>query len=498
MKRSAVMRSKFSWVACLAFALTLTLSLASCSSDDSSSSSSSGGKTSSTKKDGGGTSATDRPPAVLWGATELADENPDPGVVEVRITAAPAKVNMNGKEVDVIAYNGSVPGPLLRLKRNQIVIIHFTNKFDEPTTIHWHGLRIPDSMDGSPRLQTPVAPGESFTYTFEVPDPGTFWYHPHVNTYAQRARGLYGPIVVEGDYDPVYDLERVLSVDDVLFDDAGNITAPSLSGLLTLTGRVGNVFVTNGKSLATQPKITVAKGKVERWRIVNASNARSMRLVLEGAKARFVGADAGLFTSPVAMPSQLLLPVGGRVELEVSYDTVGTARLINITPNKDGDERATLLEATVGEGSAPREITWPTIPQAVDVRPATSEFSMEFDYSQASTITWMINGESNPKDPLLTVSRGATVRMTLINKTPVMDHPFHLHGQFFRVNDPAWPGLRDTVLVTATKPVEIIAYLDNPGMWMAHCHILEHAEAGMMAHIMVQGGGTMSSSGAGH
>ena len=148
-----------------------------------------------------------------------------------------------------------------------------------------------------------------------------------------------------------------------------------------------------------------------------------------------------------------------------------------------------MLEVAVADGPAPRTITWPTITPAVAERPAVDDFDISFDYQQGSSITWTVNGESNPKEPLFTVAKGATVKITLSNASPVMDHPFHLHGQFFRVNDPAWPGLRDTVLVPAAKPIEIIAYLDNPGMWMAHCHILEHAEVGMMAHIMVLGDG---------
>lgn len=436
----------------------------------------------------GGTTSETKPAATLWGAPELTDENPDPDVVEVHLTAAKGRATLDGKEIDVLAYNGSVPGPILRAKQHQTVIVHFTNQLAEPTTVHWHGLRISEAMDGSPVIQTPVPPGGTFTYSFMVPDAGSFWYHPHVNTYAQLARGLYGAIVVEGAPDPAYDLERSLILDDVLFDADGNISPPTLDGLVPLTGRVGKVLLTNGKA-AARAKASATKGKVERWRIVNSANARTMRLLLEGAKGRLIGADGGLFTAPVPLPERLVLPVGGRVEIEVSYDTAGTARLVNAVPTSSVEEKTTMLEVAVADGPAPRTIAWPTITPAVAERPAVDDFDISFDYQQGSSITWTVNGESNPKEPLFTVAKGATVKITLSNASAVMDHPFHLHGQFFRVNDPAWPGLRDTVLVPAAKPIEIIAYLDNPGMWMAHCHILEHAEVGMMAHIMVLGDG---------
>lgn len=124
---------------------------------------------------------------------------------------------------------------------------------------------------------------------------------------------------------------------------------------------------------------------------------------------------------------------------------------------------------------------------------------MSFDFlQQGSTAEWFVNGESQWTDPILTVKQGATVKMRLSNAKGGIEHPFHLHGQFFRVLHPDWPGLRDTVQVPATGPIEIVAYLDNPGRWMAHCHILEHAAFGMMTEIEVNATGAPTPSQGSH
>lgn len=443
--------------------------------------------------DAGGADARPRAPlAAIWGAPTLADQNPDENIVEVSLTAERSKVSLDGKEIDVLAFNGSVPGPILQARPKQRVIVHFRNALDEFTTMHWHGLRIPAAMDGSPHVQTPIAPGATFTYDFVVPDAGSFWYHPHVQTHDQVERGLYGAIVVQGDDDPVYDLERSLTLDDVLLDEAGNIAPPTISPLTGLSGRWGKVLLTNGKN-SKGVRGAARKGQVERWRIVNSANARRMALGAEGASFRVIGADAGLFADPFPL-QDLLLPVGGRVELEVSYDRPGEAKLFI----KDVDERFTMFTVDVADApETPRAIPWPKLAPVVAERPVTSTFNMAFDFLQSGNSTqWFVNGVSDWKEPILTVKQGATVKIRLSNTTPGVEHPFHLHGQFFRVLDAKWPGLRDTVQVPALGAIEIVAYLDNPGLWMAHCHILEHAALGMMTDIEVLPTGAAAGTGA--
>ncbi|HVJ89584.1 MAG TPA: multicopper oxidase family protein [Labilithrix sp.] len=427
-----------------------------------------------------------RPLAELWGAPTLVDENPDPEIVEVRLRAAPARFMIDDREVEVLAYNGTVPGPILQARPGQRVIVHFDNNLDEATTIHWHGLRIPASMDGSPRIQSPVPPNGSFTYDFVVPEAASFWYHPHVNTHDQLERGLHGAIVIQDDLDPAYDLERSLVLDDVTLDAEGNIAPPNLSGLDALTGRWGKTLLTNGRA-AKHARGRARRGQVERWRLVNVANARKMPLRVEGARVRLIATDGGLLTAPVDVTKDLVLPVGGRLDLEVSYDRAGSARLVVI----DGGTPVTMLDVDVEDGTdAPRAVSWPDVRPAIPERSPTSRFDITFDFDESGgSSMWSINGRSHWTEPMLRVSQGATVKMRIASAAAGgVAHPFHLHGQFFRVLDnPDWPGLRDTVQVPEFGPIEIVAYFDNPGMWMAHCHILEHAELGMMSEIEVIG-----------
>jgi FtsP/CotA-like multicopper oxidase with cupredoxin domain len=439
--------------------------------------------------DGGAEARAQRPLAAIWGAPLLADENPDPAIVEVRLKAGRARAVLDGKETDVLAYNGTVPGPLLQARPGQRVKVHFENGLDEATTVHWHGLRIPDEMDGSPRVRAPVPPGGTFTYDFVVPEAGSFWYHPHVETHAQLEQGLYGPIVVQDDLDPIYDVERFLVLDDVLLDPAtGAIVPPRIDGFSGMTGRYGNVLLTNGKH-ATLAHADAKKGQVERWRLVNVANARKMLVHIEGASVRLIATDGGLLTKPQVVAGDLVLPVGGRLDLEVSYDRAGETKLVIADA-----EPKTMFAVAVADGpEAPRAIPWPDVTPPIPERAPTLAFDMTFDFVQGASSEWTINGEAHAMDPLFTVARGTTMKIRLSNASGGIAHPFHLHGQFFRVlDDPSWPGLRDTVMVPEHGPIEIVAYLDNPGRWMAHCHILEHAEVGMMAEIEVRGSGTIA------
>ena len=432
------------------------------------------------------TAAAPRPLATLWGAPTLVDENPDPDIVEVHLKAASGRAVINGKEVSLLTYNGTSPGPIRQARPRQRVIVHFENGLAEPTTVHWHGLRIPDAMDGSPMIQAPIPAGGTFTYDFLVPDAGSFWYHPHVNTHDQLERGLYGALIVQGRDDPLYDLERSLVLDDVRLDASGAIAPPSVEGLDGLTGRWGDVFLTNG-AIAQASTATARRGQVERWRLLNSANARLMEVRTEGAvRVRLIATDGGLLPAPIDVHEPLTLAVGGRLDLEVSYEAAGDAKLLAAS----GSETPVTMLAVKVEGGpdAPRAIPWPSVTPAIPERAATARFDMLFDFdTSGGGAAWTVNGQAHWMAPILAVDAGATVTMRLANGTGGVAHPFHLHGQFFRVlDDPKWPGVRDTVMVPAIGPITIVAYLDNPGRWMAHCHILEHVALGMMAEIEVR------------
>lgn len=432
----------------------------------------------------------------VWGTAVLQDINPDPHVVEVNLTAAPATIEIApGANLDMWTFNGSVPGPLLHARVGDEVIVHFRNELAEPTTIHWHGLRIPSEMDGSPRVQEPVPAGGEFTYRFKVPEAGSFWYHPHVRSFDQIERGLSGPIIVRAADEPEFDQERIVFSDDILIRN-GQI-APGNPQSFGMPGRGGNAMLVNGKDSIDSAghanvRAKVAQGTVERWRLYNPSNARTMMFHIEGAKVRIIGTDGGLIKTPQT-PKIIELAVGQRYDLEVTYDRPGTVIMYNrmFVVAADGGIGETDMETFAVDVEAgdktPRTIVYPPIAELPN-RAVDREVQLEFNAVVVNNkLVWQINGQdgsSHMHEPMFTFKKGETIRMKLVSQTGP-PHPFHLHGQFFAVEGDTLGGLRDTVLVTTGTPTNITAFMDNPGRWMAHCHILEHSELGMMTEFVV-------------
>lgn len=422
----------------------------------------------------------------VWGGKSLIDFNDDADVVEVFLEAAPATLTLGDElDVDMYAYNGTVPGPLLEAKVGDEVVVHFRNSLPEPTTVHWHGLRISDEMDGNPRIQNPVEPGEEFEYRFVVEDAGTYWFHPHMKSNEQIEKGLYGKLIVREANAPEFARERFVAVDDILLD--GNEMPPFLSYHMEfMHGRTGNALLTNG----TVEELTdsAEEGDVERWRLVNTANARTMNLSIEGASFRVVGTDGGR-VEPYEV-ERLEMPVGRRFDVEVLYDQTGEVTLnSNVLSRNDNGEiievSIPLLKVDVTEtGTAGEFVRWAPAPTIED-RPVDREVEITFDARQDpyGNISWVLNDVQFGNKTLFEFQVGSVVRISLRNLAGP-EHPFHLHGQFFEIVN-GEPGLKDTVLVGGRSTVEIIAYFDNPGRWMAHCHINEHAELGMMAEIIV-------------
>lgn len=438
-------------------------------------------------------------PDVL-GFEALEDTNPDPNIVEVSLSAGRGSTSYKaGTSTAVYTYNGLQPGPLLKAKVGDEIIVHFKNDLPEPTTIHWHGLRISDEMDGVPRIQEPVKPGAEFTYRFKVPDAGSFWYHPHLNAPEQVEKGLYAPIVVfDPKNDPVYDAERYLILDDIRIDAKGKIAPTSpMDGMMA--GRFGNMLLTNGRPIK-EAVGSAEQGTVERWRIVNAANARTMEVGIEGASFRVIAVDGGILPEPY-VTSRVTVAIGQRYDLEVTYDQPGTAKLVSWVETQDaaGKVSRTSFDAftvdVAATDRAPREVVVPagTLPE----RAVTESAKIKVGATQSGDMVWTLNGVAMPEKPLFSWDQGATVDMTIQNDIPY-EHPFHLHGQFFEIldsqgaRDPKNPGKKDVILLAPNSTVRLRAYMDNPGRWMIHCHILEHAEMGMMGEVVVKANGSPS------
>jgi FtsP/CotA-like multicopper oxidase with cupredoxin domain len=427
----------------------------------------------------------------------LEDLDPDPDVVEVELEARPGTIEyLPGKSAAVWTYNGSVPGPLLEANVGNEIVVRFTNNLPEPTTIHWHGMRVPAAMDGTAAVQQPVPPGGTFEYRFRALDAGTFWYHPHVRTDVQVQMGLYGAIVIRDPDEPAMPAitERVLLLSDALIDpDTGELD-PRRDMRTRMMGLEGNLVLVNGRR--SNVVLPARAGRYERWRIVNGSSARYYDLAIEGGELVQVGTDGGLLEAPRSR-SRLLLTPGERADVLVGG--AGTA------PGGQSLLRAAPYERAHGAGSSeavsvlrlaydetPAEAV-PALPAFLrEISPpspgATVRTLRLGERMTGESVVFLINGQAYPDVTPIITRVGEVETWEIIDETG-MDHPFHLHGFSFQVlsrggvTEPerAW---KDTVNVRADETLRIaVAFDDRPGHWMYHCHILEHEEGGMMGHL---------------
>jgi FtsP/CotA-like multicopper oxidase with cupredoxin domain len=388
-------------------------------------------------------------------------------------------------------FNGQIPGPVIEARVGDVLELRLTNHLPEPTVLHWHGLRLPAAMDGTDMVQRPIKPGDTFTYRFTLQDAGTFWYHPHMNETVQLERGLYGALIVRGPNEPMLDAERVLVFDDVKLDRKGQIK--KTGGLIEgHDGRQGGIRLVNGRA---GRELAMAAGQIERWRVVNASSARYVRLSIGGRPFTILGTDGGLIDAPVTVNEVLLTPAD-RVDIAVGPFVEGeTIAVEALKYNRMTVARAkTELFATVRVGSpAPSRATIPTTLRNIEPLvsgPAspTREVHLGFKPSLRHGVTFVVNKEPHHRDEPVKV--GELQVWDVINDT-MMDHPFHLHGFFFQVVEingepPAFRSWEDTINVPPKGRVRIAWVADDrPGEWMYHCHILEHHEQGMMGHFAV-------------
>jgi FtsP/CotA-like multicopper oxidase with cupredoxin domain len=411
--------------------------------------------------------------------------------VTVRLEAAEAEWEIApGRVVAGYGFNGRVPGPTIEANVGDTLVVELTNALPEPTSIHWHGLRVPADMDGTELVQQPVQPGETFEYRFVLPDAGTFWYHPHTNETVQLEKGLYGALVVRGQDEPQLDRERVLVLDDLKLDREGDIAR--FGGFKERhDGRLGETRLVNGE---VEPELEIAAGQVERWRILNASSSRYVLLSIGGRSFTILGTDGGLIPEPVTA-AQVLLAPADRVELAVGPFSEGETFALESLPydrgmvKNNGGRYATVRVGSTSPSRAQIPKTLRTIEPLVsgEVTPNRT-VHLGTRMSLRRGFDWTVEGEAHHHaDP---VRVGDLQVWDVVNETK-MDHPFHLHGFFFQVLEvngapPEFLSWEDTINVPAKGRVRI-AWLpdDRPGSWMYHCHILEHHAAGMMAHFDV-------------
>jgi len=400
-----------------------------------------------------------------------------------------------GKTVEAWGFNGQVPGPALKANVGDTLVIRVTNSLTQPTTVHWHGLCLPASMDGTDASQKPIAPGETFEYRFDVQQAGTFWYHSHTNETFQMERGLYGPLVVNDDTDPVTDGDKIFMIDDMKLNANNEFTTPGWyvpRVVETHDGRQGNTLLINGKE---NPTIDIHAGQMERWRFINSSSARYFLLHLEGREFKIIATDGGLIEHPRTVTEVLITP-GERIDVVVGPFNEGESFLIEslaynrttfLRPKRESFATVAVGERKESIASVPETLR-KIEPIAAPGAPVTRKIKLSVGPSLKRGMDFKVNDHVHVNDKPVKVGE---LQIWEIENVSLMDHPFHLHGFFFQVLDengkePEYRAWKDTYNIKPRTKVRIAWIPDNrPGTWMYHCHILEHHAAGMMANFDV-------------
>ncbi|MYF88732.1 MAG: multicopper oxidase family protein, partial [Boseongicola sp. SB0676_bin_33] len=384
-----------------------------------------------------------------------------------------------------LGFNGSTPGPVLRVRQGDELVVNFENRTGEPSSVHWHGIRIDNAMDGVPDLtQDAVPAGESFEYRFIAPDAGTFWYHSHSRSWEQVARGLYGPLIVEERRPPAVDADIIVMIDDWWLEQTGELRDDFNSMFhFSHAGRLGNY----AKAIVSQS--TVLEGDRVRLRLINTANARVFPVDIGGVQGNLVALD-GMPLKGLQSADTIHLAPAQRAD--IIADVTGDIEFSFWT----GQEQYPL--ATINaEGLNPAPRTSPIVPL-----PPNNLSTTNGDADMHVTLRmqggamggqhpgddiWSFNGVSGlPEAPWFQVQRGTVVGMTLVNDTS-FPHGIHLHGHHFHEvgGDGTLGPLRDTTLVEARESRDIICIFGNPGKWLLHCHMLGHSVTGMKTWVEV-------------
>jgi FtsP/CotA-like multicopper oxidase with cupredoxin domain len=526
---------------------------------------------------------------------ELADGD----AVELEI--APVRKQIGDATVRMLAYNGSIPGPTLRVPQGATVTVRVTNRGDLDATVHWHGLRLENRYDGTHDTQAPVPVGETFTYQVHVPDPGAYWYHPHIREDYGQELGLYGNLVVvptDPEYWPPADRELLLTLDDVLIEHGKLAPFSESEPTHVAMGRFGNVMLVSGEPDLT---LSAARGEVVRFYLTNTANTRVFNVTLPGARMKLVGADSGRYERAELVEEVLIAP-SERVVVDVHFYEPAELALEHRTPERTYRLAGITVRDEPASGTAAEQFE--TLRTSPELSAARERFAPYLDASPDKTLAFVAQMElASPEgvtsyacpmhpevvsdeagrcpkcgmklvpahlagqashghhghgeqhghghgqgqghhgqghhgghghahdapqgieweDDMLEVNRmttpanmrwklvdretgaenaaidwrfrvGDRVKVRLVNELDSdhpMPHPFHIHGagRFLILSRDGVPEpnlvWKDTVLVRTGETVDVLLEVTNPGVWMAHCHIAEHHEGGMMLSFTV-------------
>jgi FtsP/CotA-like multicopper oxidase with cupredoxin domain len=464
-------------------------------------------------------------PAV--GAAETRRRRPEARVHDVAIVAAPLTVDLGADlRASTWGYDGAVPRSELRVRAGDVIRARFTNQLPEPTTIHWHGITIRNDMDGVPDLTQPaVARGETFTYEFTVPEPGTYWFHPHFGLHLDR--GLYAPLIVEDPAEPGnYDREYTVVLDDWI-DGIGKSPEETLADLRAgLGGHAAHggggggeamsagpllggehpgdvlypIYLANGRRASDPVTLDAKQGERLRLRLVNVASDTPFRVALGGHRLTVTHAD-GFPVEPVTVDA-LMIGMAERYDVVVTVGEGGVHPLVAVAEAKGAQALAVVRS---GSGDNPPSSVHPTeldrqvlalgdlrATPAVALPPGDPDRSYDVVLEGSDEgYTWTINGKARGHDGRhgadddgLEVEQGERVRLTFENRS-VMFHPMHLHGHHFQtvVGGDNAGARKDTLIVRPDEPVSADFVADNPGRWVLHCHNLYHMAGGMQTTV---------------
>jgi FtsP/CotA-like multicopper oxidase with cupredoxin domain len=431
-----------------------------------------------------------------------------PRNLPLRIATASQKLAGDPHPASAVwGYDGTVPGPGLRFRQGGRLRVEVENALDVQTTVHWHGIRLPNAMDGVPHLtQAPIAAnGGRFTYEFDLPDAGTYWYHPHLGSPEQVGRGLYGALIVEERDPPPVDRDVVWVLSDWRLDRQARIVDDFRSFMdSTHAGRIGNTVTVNG---AVRDSFEVRAGERIRLRLINASNARIYGLAFEGHEPWLIAFDGQPLEPRSLAKERIVLGPAQRADLILDCSATPGSRH-RVVDDFYPRNAYRLIDLAYGAGgaarSAPRPV--PTLPANPFLRPDIARAERHRivfgggmmgampSQREHKGLFWTVNGTPVPEEhhhhsPLMTLKRGRSCIFELVNDTR-WHHPIHIHGHVFTVlTRDGHPDRRgesgDTVLLDPQSRAEIAFVADNPGDWMLHCHVLEHQASGMMATVRV-------------
>ena len=449
----------------------------------------------------------------LAGAAAAVLARPAPAAAPAELRAAEGQVQLappGYPATRMWAYDGRVPGPALRGVQGGRLARRLVNDLPAPTTVHWHGIRLPNAMDGVPGLtQDPVAPGAAFDYAFDLPDAGTFWYHSHTDAPQQTARGLIGALVVAEAADaPEVDADEVIVLADWRLGADGQVVADFGDRHdRSHAGRIGN-YVTVGQG--PERRLPARRHDRLRLRLVNAAPARIFELALRGLAGWVMALDGMPLEVPLAA-AQIFIAPGQRIDLivDVTAEAGAEAFLLEIfrgegyalvsvpvaagararrgapaaLPPNPGQTRADTGAARV----VPMEMTGGAMRGIDSARHAGRDMGGRALAERG--LFWALAGHAGlPEAPFAELALGESLRVPLINRT-AFPHAIHLHGHHFREvrADGRLGPSRDTILVDPGRTREIAVLADNPGAWLLHCHMLAHHAAGMGTWIRVRG-----------